>query len=178
MKQMIFLLTLLSLTALTTKAATYKVGQGAVEFTAKGFPTFITIGGKSPKVMGSLRMEQDMVSGTFKLPLNTLKTGMELRDDHMINKYLEAPKYPQAALTLRPFVLKDEGVTTGTLSLHNVEKDIEIEYTSSKSENALMVETKFQLVLSDFNIDIPSFQGITVAKDIKLKVDFKAMKEN
>lgn len=164
--------------SLPTFGANFKVGAGNVEFTAKGFPTFIKISGKSQKVTGSLMLEEEMASGTFKLPLNTLKTGMDLRDDHMINKYLEAPKYPEATLTLKPFKIESEGTAKGTLKLHNVEKEIEIQYESSQSGDSLKIDTEFDLVLSDFDIAIPSFQGITVAKDIKLKVAFKAMKDN
>lgn len=169
---------MLALISSTTFGASYKIGAGNVEFMAKGFPTFITISGKSQKVMGDLIIKDGKASGVFKLPLNTLKTGMDLRDEHMINKYLEAPKYPEATLTLDSFELKDSGTTKGKLKLHNVEKEIEINYEASKSDSSLKVETDFSLVLGDYNIEIPSFQGITVAKDIKLKVAFKAMKDN
>lgn len=152
----------------------YEVAKGQVEFKAKGFPTFITISGKSPKVMGELKLNENKASGIFKLPLTSLKTGMELRDEHMTEKYLEVEKYPEATLTLKEFDLKEEGEAMGVLKLHNVEKSIPISYTSERDGETLKVKTDFKLVLSDFAIDIPSFQGITVAKDIQLKVEFTA----
>lgn len=152
----------------------YEVAKGQVEFKAKGFPTFITISGKSPKVMGELNLNENKASGTFKLPLASLKTGMDLRDEHMTEKYLEVGKYPEATLTLKPFDLKEEGEAMGVLKLHNVEKTIPITYTSQRDGNTIQVKTDFNLVLNDFEIDIPSFQGITVAKDIKLEVEFTA----
>jgi polyisoprenoid-binding protein YceI len=157
-------------------AAVYKASAGQVEFKAKGFPSFITISGKSSSVMGSLDLSKELASGTFKLPLKSLKTGMDLRDDHMLNKYLEVGRFPEATLTLKPFKLQNSGVAKATLKLHNVEKDIDVQYESKKSADGIEVKTSFDLVLSDFNIAIPSFQGITVAKDIKLTVAFKAKK--
>lgn len=178
MKKTIGFTALLISLSLSTFGANFKVGAGNVEFTAKGFPTFIKINGTSQKMTGELMLDQEMAKGTFKLPLNTLKTGMDLRDDHMINKYLEAPKFPEATLILKPFKLEEEGTAKGILKLHNVEREIEISYTSNKENDLITFDTAFDLVLSDFNIDIPSFQGITVAKDIKLKVAFKARKGN
>jgi len=158
-------------------SSTYNVAKGNVEFVAKGFPSFIKINGVSTKVDGTLKKDKDLLSGTFKLDLSSLSTGMELRDDHMKNKYLEVGKYPTAILTLTPFKLEDSGTAKGVLKLHNVEKEIEIEYESSQNQNSISVETKLNLVLNDFQIAIPSFQGITVAKDIAITVNLKANKE-
>lgn len=183
MKPSLKKLTLSSMLALTMSlpvmAAPFKVGSGNVEFKAKGFPTFITITGKSNAIKGELdyNPETKQVSGTFILPLSTLKTGMDLRDEHMTEKYLEVKKYPNATLTLKPFMLKDEGEAMGTLKLHDVEKEVTIKYSSNSSADSINVNTEFDIVLSQFNIDIPSFQGITVAKDIKLKVDLMARKQ-
>jgi polyisoprenoid-binding protein YceI len=174
------LLTLITLAvSLPAMGVPFKVGTGNVEFKAKGFPTFITITGKSNSVAGTLDFnpETKKASGSFNLPLATLKTGMDLRDEHMTEKYLEVKKFPNATLTLKPFTLKEEGEAMGTLKLHDVEKEVTIKYTSNTSDDAIKVNTEFDIVLSQFNIDIPSFQGITVAKDIKLKVDLMARKQ-
>lgn len=166
--------TLMYSSALFAAPQMYEVAKGQVEFKAKGFPTFITISGKSPKVIGELKLNENKASGMFKLPLASLKTGMDLRDEHMTEKYLEVGKYPEATLTLKEFDLKEEGEAMGILKLHNVEKTIPITYSSERDGNVLKVKTDFKLVLSDFAIDIPSFQGITVAKDIQLQVEFTA----
>lgn len=161
------------LTLSSTWGANYKVNQGEVEFTAKGFPTFITISGKSQNVSGELGLSKKRAKGKFKLPLNTLKTGMDLRDEHMTQKYLEVSKYPEATLTLNEFDLEESGEVQGLLKLHNVERPIQITYESELTDSGITVKTEFSLQLSDYGIDIPSFQGITVAKEIKLKVAFK-----
>lgn len=152
-------------------AKTYDVTQGLVEFKARGFPTFITISGKSTKLSGMLSINEGKAEGSFKLPLASLKTGMDLRDEHMTEKYLEVEKFPEAKVTLMPFELKDSGKVMGTLTLHKVTKEIPLEYTTVKSDTGIKVSTKFKIELSDYNIQIPSFQGITVAKEINLNVD-------
>lgn len=145
--------------------------KGKVEFLAKGFPTFITIQGKGDQLKGEMDISGNKVnSGKFQFPLSTLKTGMDLRDEHMHEKYLESKKYPNAVLTLEPFNLDEEGTAKGKLSLHNKEKNIEVTY-KRLSENPLQIEAEFKLLLEDYGIDIPSFQGITVAKEIKIKVN-------
>ncbi len=171
-KQIITMVTSIILTLSSAWSASYKVNQGEVEFTAKGFPTFITISGKSQNVSGELGLVGKKAQGKFKLPLNTLKTGMDLRDEHMTQKYLEVGKFPEATLTLNEFDLRDSGEVQGLLKLHNVEKPIRITYESELTETGIIIKTEFSLQLSDYGIDIPSFQGITVAKEIKLRVAF------
>lgn len=163
-------------------AATYNINKAQVEFEAKGFPTFITIKGKTQKLEGSLILDKETkkTSGSFKVPLTTIKTGMDLRDDHMINKYLEAKKFPHATLTLMPFTLEEEGEIKGTLELHGVKKDVSVTYERTQlKEKTISFNTNFDLSLTDFQIAIPSFQGITVAKEVSVAVNFMAVnKEN
>lgn len=170
------LITLAALSLFSANAEIYKP-SGKVEFTAKGFPTFITIKGVGEGVDGNMDIDGQMVKeATLKFPLNTLKTGMDLRDEHMHDKYLETKKYPMAELSLPAFELKDSGTVEGVLKLHNVEKKVNINYEASKGDQ-LKATAKFQIILADFGIEIPSFQGITVAKEINLAVDLTANKK-
>lgn len=161
---------------IAAKAATY-LPQGSVEFTAKGFPTFITIKGRGEGITGVLEMEEnELLGATIQFPLNTLKTGMDLRDEHMHEKYLETKKYPNATLTITKTSLKDSGSMEGILKLHNVSKNVTIHY-EAEGRNPLVTKAYFSIVLGDFGIDIPSFQGITVAKEIKVEVALRAQKK-
>jgi len=171
-----FLFTLLTFSAFSIQAATY-VPQGNVEFTAKGFPTFITIKGKGDGIKGSLEIKDNRIqSAIIEFPLKTLQTGMDLRDKHMHEKYLETSKYPTAILKLTPFTLNNSGEVEGELKLHNITKKVKVTY-ETESISPLVANAEFSIVLGDFGIKIPSFQGITVAKDISLAVSFKANKK-
>ena len=158
-------------------AAQFKVSKGDVNFTAKGFPAFITIAGKTNNIMGTLSKKDGNLSGSFSIDLSTLKTGMDLRDDHMKNKYLLVGKYPKATLTLPSFKPQASGSVQAELQLKDVKKPIKIDYTLVNSGGSIAIKTNFELLLNDFNVGIPSFQGITVAKTIKLSVAFKAVEE-
>ena len=159
------------------QAAQYKVSQGDVNFTAKGFPAFITIAGKTKNITGTLSKEGENISGRFSVDLATLKTGMDLRDDHMKNKYLKVGEFPKATLILPSFKPEASGTVQGELQLKDVKKPIKIDYTLENSGGSMAIKTNFELLLNDFNVGIPSFQGITVAKTIKLAVAFKAVEE-
>ncbi len=176
MKTLLILITTLTSFNMVS-AAQFKTAKGKVNFTAKGFPSFITIAGKSTNLNGTLVSEDQNLSGSFDVDLATLNTGMDLRDDHMKNKYLEVKKFPKATLTLPKFKSTESGTTQAMLKLKGIEKPIKVNYTIEKNDDSLTVETKFDLLLSDFNVGVPSFQGITVAKTIKLAVAFKAIKE-
>lgn len=161
---------LILLFTLNSQATTFK-SVGRVEFVAKGFPTFITINGKGEGVEGKLTTENGKVSNSkFTFPLKSLKTGMDLRDEHMHEKYLETNKYPLAFLELPSFTLKDDGEIEGVLRLHNKESKVKVAY-QRLSTGPLSIKASFKLLLEDFGIEIPSFQGITVAKEILVKVD-------
>jgi len=174
MKKLLILVSALACLNLA-QAAQFKVSKGNVNFTAKGFPAFITIAGKSENITGTLNQEGKELSGTFDVDLSTLETGMDLRDDHMKNKYLEVTKFPKATLKLPKFTPEKSGSVEGILTLKEVEKPIKIDYTIDSSEGSMTVKTTFELLLTDFKVGIPSFQGITVAKTIKLAVAFKAI---
>jgi polyisoprenoid-binding protein YceI len=159
------------------QAAQFKVSKGNVNFTAKGFPAFITIAGKTTNITGILTKKDEKLSGNFSVDLTTLETGMDLRDDHMKNKYLKVGEFPKATLILPSFTPEASGTVQGELLLKGVKKPIKIDYTLEKSGGSMAIKTNFELLLNDFKVGIPSFQGITVAKTIKLAVAFKAVEE-
>src|SRR5438132_5755067 len=74
-------------------AAVSKSGDANVTFSGKG-PAGFKIEGKTAE----LTVKDDGKAVTFVVPLATLKTGIDLRDRHMREKYLETDKYPNAVL--------------------------------------------------------------------------------
>jgi len=177
MKKLLYIISLaITFNAFTTaQAEVYKVNQGKVKFVAKGFPTFITITGKGNGLTGEMTEDGEKTSGKFALDLTSLSTDLDLRDEHMKNKYLEVAKFPKAMLTLPIEKLSDSGEIKAILKLKDVEKEIPVQYEISSENGNKIVKTNFKIELSDFNIEIPSFQGVTVAKTINLDVEFKAI---
>lgn len=163
-----------------TTAATFNVtpDKGTVSFLAKGKPALISIKGEGQGADGTLTEKADnTLSGKFAFNLKTLKTGIELRDEHLKNKYLEVEKYPQAILNVDglklPQNLNDEFKFQGVLSLHGVEKTVE---GKARIKSGKELSADFQLKLSEFGIETPSFQGITVAENVQVMVNVPFVK--
>lgn len=155
--------------------------KGETSFIAKGFPSAIKIEGKAPAPEGQVTLKSDPkvteVSGHFSLDLSKLDTGIGMRDRHMKEKYLEVEKFKNAQLTIDPVsfagsVKAGKAPFTGKLNLHGVEKPVKGEYELTLvDDKTWAIKANFNLKLSDFNIDVPKFSGITVADEVALNID-------
>ncbi len=157
--------------------------NGTVEFNAVGRPSALKIHGKGGAPSAKLQVDGKTLSGTASFKLETLDTGIKLRNEHMKAKYLEIAKFPEAVLTFQnialPKDLKSNVVLTdvpftGTLRLHGVEKPVQGKTSAEKNGKKLKVDAMFDLKISDFNIPTPGFAGITMAEDVSVKVSFEA----
>ncbi len=77
-------------------------GLASVSFAATG-PAGMRIVGSS----SDLSVSDDAQNITVTVPLGNLKTGVDLRDQHMRDKYLEVPKYPNAELVVAKSAIRD-----------------------------------------------------------------------
>lgn len=154
---------------------------GSTEFRATGHPHVLHVVGKGSGPSGDIHVTDKVASGVLNFDLISLDSGIEMRDEHMKNKYLEVGKYPKAQLTIaklqlpqeiagKPFVIT-EAPFQGTLLLHGVSKPIVGTVTlKGDGVNALALDSKFSLKLSDFGIEIPSYAGVTIADDVQVNV--------
>lgn len=159
-------------------------GSGAVEFDAIGRPSAIKIRGKGAAPRGSLTLEGNVASGAVTFELDSLDTGIKLRNQHMKKKYLETAKYSKAQLTITKLSVPEaiNGETAkfdklpfdGKLSLHGVEKPITGFARIERSGKLISVDADLALKISDYGITTPGFAGITMAEDVKILVRFSA----
>lgn len=183
MKTKIFVSILILTSDLTAQAAIYKISpdSGKVTFLAKGRPALISIHGEGDGATAALKEKDQMLSGEISFQLKSLKTGIELRDDHLKNKYLEVDKYPTAILKISdlklPPNLKDGFSFKGTLNLHGVDQPVEGNASVAADSKYQKLSANFNIKLSQFKIEIPSFKGITVAEEVQVKVEAPFMKE-
>lgn len=151
--------------------------QGKIEFEAVGRPSMVKIKGEGEGPSSSLSVKDKKLSGELKFKLQSLKTGIDLRDDHMKNKYLEIDKYPNATLKIQDLALPDnwneknpslkDFPFKGILNLHGKEK--EVAGILSMNEQA-KAQADFEIKISDFGVEIPSYLGITVADKVKVRL--------
>ena len=168
---------------LTTQAAIYKIfpDKGQITFLAKGKPALISIKGEGDGATAVLKEKDQILTGEISFQLKSLKTGIELRDDHLKNKYLEVDKYPTATLKISdlklPANLNDIFSFQGTLSLHGIDQPVEGIVSVTSDSKSQKLSADFKIKLSQFKIEIPSFKGITVAEEVQVKVEAAVMRE-
>ncbi|MBK8202117.1 MAG: YceI family protein [Bdellovibrionales bacterium] len=152
--------------------------KGTVQFVAKGRPALIAIKGTGDGATGSLNEMNGTITGEIQFQLKSLNTGIDLRDSHLKSKYLEVEKFPIATVRVRDFAIptqpNESNMFKGILNLHGMDRPIEGEATVSGEPK--IVSANFKIRLSDFNIEIPSFQGITVAEEVQIKVEASVSK--
>lgn len=156
----------------------------AVEFLAVGTPSALKIRGKvaDGKLAGNCAVEAAELKCTGTIPLDALDTGIDLRNRHMKEKYLETASHPEATVSVRVASLPEkvrqgegtyEGKFDGTMKLHGVEKPVTGTAKIEASGGKLSGNFDFDFLLSDYGIAIPSYLGITVSKTVNVAVRFK-----
>jgi polyisoprenoid-binding protein YceI len=123
-----------------------------------------------------------MVESTFALV--NLTTGIEMRDEHMKNKYLQVKEFPQAVLKIESINLPEgfeekatnikEQNFSGKLSMHGVEREVSGTFSLSES---LELSARFILKLTDFGIEIPNYLGVVVADTVTVETTFSLIKK-
>ncbi|MGE0614607.1 MAG: YceI family protein [Bacteriovoracia bacterium] len=155
--------------------------QGEVRFLAIGNPSAMKIVGRGKGPEGQLGIEpsgpqgsdQLTVQGGFKFMLASLDTGLALRNRHLQEKYLLLAKYPTAEVWIMKSELKlgTEGDFKGFMQLHGVTKPVSGKLKVSATAPSWRVQARFSVQLDDFEIGVPSFAGITVAKQVDVEVE-------
>ena len=154
---------------------TFKMTGAVAEFMAVGKPGFLRINGEGGAPTGTLSSDGKNFTGVFRCDLAPFHTGIELRDHHMKEKYLDVAKYPQATLILREYAMgAGERPFKATLDLHGVTHEVEGSAEAASHDGKWTIDAKFQISLKSFNIDIPSFAGIVVGEPVNIRVTFDA----
>lgn len=182
---MLTLSTLLFAVSESPKSITLKniEKQGKVEFLAIGKPSMLKIHGKAPSASASLKVEGTKLTGTAAFPLESLDTGINLRNEHMKEKYLKVKEFPNATLSIHEAEVDPEFASTlsnkgekdfkGTLELHGKKNSVEGKYTAKSG----VVQAKFQLKITDYGIEIPSYLGVKVAEVVDVNVELPLKKD-
>jgi polyisoprenoid-binding protein YceI len=166
-----------SLTAGPARAAdTYRVSGGEVVVVCP-----LTIGGsfeaRTKNVQGEVvpsPQQPGNVAGTLRVDLQTLETGIGLRDRHMRENYLEVKKGPDFAVaTIEEIRIERlDGKTTfnGTLRLHGQKKAVSGTAELRQQGDRIRVQAQFPISVSNFAIPKPAYLGVGVADEIEVKV--------
>lgn len=173
----------LSVTAATgNDSVTYRVSKGEVVIVCP-----LTVGGsfeaKTEALSGEVTPRPgDAGLGSLQVNLETLETGIGLRDRHMREKYLEVQKGPEyATATLEDIrVERLNGKTTikGMLRLHGERREVTGEADIRQENGGVRVEAQFPVRVSEFEIPKPTYLGVGVSDEILVKVSLTAAPSN
>jgi polyisoprenoid-binding protein YceI len=157
-------------------AATRLTGEPSAGFHGRG-PGGFGVDGKTSQ----LHIADDGTTLKITVPLATLDTGIGLRNKHMREKYLQVDKYPDATLEVPWSDVKlpgdgqtTEGTAPGKMTIHGKTKDVKAKYRIVRTGNRYQVTGNVPLNLKDYDIDVPSYLGVTVQPDIETSVSFTA----
>jgi len=148
---------------------------GKAEWTAVGKPSFLKINGVGGKLGCTLKGDK-FVTGECLVHMKYFKTGMDLRDDHMHNKYLLTETYEYSKLTLDKFEVKEgEQEFTGKLTIKKETKAVRGKILLTKISSGFNGKAEFEVNIKDYpSIGVPSYLGITVANKVKVKIELEA----
>ena len=167
------------------QSLSFKEADGKVGFLAVGKPAMLKIVGEGPGPQGNLNLVEDKLQGTLTIDMTKLTTKIDLRDDHMKNKYLEVGKYPTAELIFKdqPLKLNDisaeasEKTFNADLKLHGVTKPVTGKIKLSKNQSIVSGVATFKIAVMDYLDTLPSYAGIKVADDVEVTVDLKTISQ-
>ena len=169
-------------------------GKAQIHFTSEA--PLETIKGQSSAVIGfavagSSGNPADLKGGEWHLPVNSLHTGIELRDEHLASKqWLNAKSFPDIVFQIKRVdgaqqLKSSDAFTTytatlvGTMTIHGVTNDISIpdatiiflkasSRTKSIAKGDLMaIRAKYYVSLSDYEVSHPVL-GKKVADTVEI----------
>jgi polyisoprenoid-binding protein YceI len=175
-------LALFAVAALATLTGT-AAAQNEKYLVSRGEVTVVcplTVGGgfeaKTQAINGEVALAGEQpgaIKGSLAVDLRTLKTGIGLRDRHMRDNYLEASKPEFEKAVIEDIKIeKLDGKTTfnGTLVLHGERRPISGSATLERRDGGYNVQAEFPVRVSEYKITKPTYLGVGVQDEIKIKV--------
>lgn len=115
------------------------------------------------KVKG-LKKEGDSISAKkISIKKNDLKTGIDLRDEHMKKRIKER------TISVKNISAKD-GTGKGTIVINKVKKEIKFNY----KEDGEKIKASFSINLPDYEINDINYMGVGVENKITLNIEINA----
>jgi polyisoprenoid-binding protein YceI len=180
--------------AFTPSAAEYVIPSGddtdTVRFESTASLEFIE--GKTTVVDGKLTLDPQMpahTTGLVRVDLRTLKTGIDLRDQHMRERHLDTEEFPFAYFEITGMNAADVPLTVnqaypadveGWFYIRGVKRrltaDTQLLPRISRSGDTVMtVAATFEIKLDEYGIPRPKALFMKLAETIKVTIDLTAV---
>jgi len=171
----------LALDGAAADAPSYRVLRGDVRVVCP-----LTVGGvfetKTTSISGTVGVADGApaaLSGELSVDLSTLDTGIELRNTHLREKYLEVGRGAEFASAILSGVRLDKaGASTfrgqtpfaGTLLLHGVRRPVAGQAEIRSEGSDVRVLASFPLRIDDYGIASPRYLGVGVKNEVQVKI--------
>lgn len=163
--------------------------------------TMESFDGSTSAITGTVTLQGNTVAenstAEFTVDLRELRTGIDLRDQHMRDNHLHTKDHPLTTFTAKRVIgggeLKDgkplKVKVVGDLKLHGVSKERQLEATltwyADGSRTAagvagpvLRLQTAYDVPLADHQIPRPAFLFMKMAEAVNMTVDIWAVPKN
>ena len=114
----------------------------------------------------------------FEVDLNSIDTGIGLRNRHMRDNYLETGKYPFAKYRGRLTEIRKiapgefEIKVKGKMSIHGEDKNLDTVGKVSINGKSYHLSWDFEVKLTDYKIKVPKLMFLKIDEIIKLEIAF------
>ena len=113
-----------------------------------------------------------------KVPITSFNFRNSLMQDHFNENYMESDKYPFAIFKGKINEKIDYTkklcypvTVTGNMNMHGVEKCIVLPGTVTPEDGKVLIAATFKILLSDYNIKIPSLLTKNIAEEVEVKLN-------
>jgi len=142
------------------------IAKPAVQFNATGEPGALDIEAKTTDCTAA----DDGTTLSFTVKLDTVTTGIDLRDEHMKEKFLQTAQYPDAVLSFPKATIawptetgkKVTGTLDATFSAHGKSTPTKLKYDVQKTKTGWKVTGTFPYDTTALGIEVPSYLGVTI----------------
>ncbi|OUR95398.1 hypothetical protein A9Q84_16315 [Halobacteriovorax marinus] len=143
--------------------------KGSLEFLVKTNVPGMSVSGYSniPLILKYEVSDQAIKNIKFSLNPKLLKTGMDLRDDHL-QEFLKNKMITFTGLKGCKFQ-NGKCELSGKLSLAGIEREIILSIVRNDKHFYLL----YNLSLTGFGFDLPNFAGVTVKDSVEIKFKFE-----
>ncbi|MBA4853060.1 YceI family protein [Emticicia sp. BO119] len=102
------------------------------------------------------------------LKVDAFDSGNANRDSHAL-EVLEGLKYPKVVFTSSKIKSENNTLTAdGNLTFHGITRPISITVTRTDSDKKIILDGKFDILLSQFQVERPSLFGLKTKDEVKL----------
>lgn len=127
----------------------------------------------------------DLQSGgfAFKVNIKDFVFPNSLMQEHFNESYLESDQFPHSTFTglienFGDVSQKNTIEVSGELVIHGISQKTKLQATIQEIGNSLHITSVFDVVLNDYDIDIPKIMMYKIAEVIEVSVDMKLQKRS